>query len=169
MADSPASKERNVVPAQLLDLVHAPNPDNKNCGTPILDGTETDEILRNFSAEPHGAEEDERKYLVRRLTKVGTAAIDFVTLDAQVFYKPHVHQRSDSKIFITEGFGYLLLGKEPGDEMLIPYKPGDSFYVSRGMFHGFLSVSVTHFVSVNDPEILDPVTGAVDLRFRTPR
>jgi len=52
---------------------------------------------------------------------------------------------------------------------LIPYKPGDSFYVSRGMFHGFLSVSVTHFVSVNDPEILDPVTGAVDLRFRTPR
>ena len=44
MADSPASKERNVVPAQLLDLVHAPNPDNKNCGTPILDGTEIDKV-----------------------------------------------------------------------------------------------------------------------------
>ena len=134
MPDSSASKKQYVVPRTLLDLVHAPNPDNNNSGTAILDRVETDQILQNVPATEEGAEKGERAYLVRRLAKVGTAAIDFVTLDSHVLYKPHAHDNSDSKIFINEGFGYLLLRKQPEGEVRHPYKPGDSFYVSRGTY-----------------------------------
>lgn len=169
MQESSDPNKGYVAPRKLLDLVHAFSPDNKNSGTPILDQVETDQILQNVPATPQGAKKDKHKYQVRRLAKVDTAAIDFVTLDGNAFYEPHAHEQSNSKIFINEGFGYLLLSTQQEDEVWHPYKPGDSFYVSCRTFHGFFTASVTHFVSVNDPEIIDAATRAVDLKFRSPR
>jgi hypothetical protein len=164
-----ASKEGYVIPSQLLALVRAANPDNTNNGVPVLNQSETGKILQNVSAEMHGARRNEHKYEVRRLGKVDTAAVDFVKLDSHAAYESHVHQCSDSKIYITQGFGFLILGKKerPQDEVWHPYKPGDTFYVPRGTFHCFFTIWVTHFVSVNDPEILDPQTGHVDIQFET--
>lgn len=149
MPDSSDPKKGYAVPRKLLDLVHAPNPDNRNTATPVLDQTEIDQILENVPALKHGGETGEPQYDVRRLTKAGTAAIDLVTLDSQIVYRPHVHDHSESKIFVVDGFGYLILRERErvGDERLHAYKPGDRLHIPRKTYHGFFAISVTHFIS----------------------
>ena len=166
MEDAFAFGERYAVPSKVLALVHGSNPDNRNGRVPVLDRNETEQILQYVSPEMYGARKNEHKYEVRRLAKVGTAAIDFVKLDSHAAYESHAHEHSDSRIYITEGFGFLILGEgHSNDEVWHPYKPGDAFYVPRGTFHGFFTLWVTHFVSINDPEIRDSQTGHVDIKF----
>jgi quercetin dioxygenase-like cupin family protein len=144
----------------------------QNSGVPVLDQIETAKILHNVRPGRHGGRKgkDEKNYEVRRLKKVGTATIDFMKLDTHKAYPSHRHHYSDSKIYITQGLGFLVLRKgnqHPKDEGWHSYKPGDMFYVTPDTFHGFFTNSETHFVSINDPEILNQETGDVDIEFES--
>ena len=71
-----------------------------------------------------------------------------------------MHHKSDAKIYIVIGDGKIILNGVSTD-----YRPGNNYNVPRGTSHGFRPDTRTLFLSVQNPQIKDPLTGELDVEY----
>lgn len=75
-------------------------------------------------------------------------------------FVPHVHDQVDSTFCVVAGTGTALI-----DGRVSPYRPGDVFGAPAGVPHGFEVATPTMLFTILTGHILDPTTGACDLRY----
>lgn len=83
--------------------------------------------------------------------------IDFVKLYGGTTYEPHVHQKTDAKLYMLSGSGQALIGSNR-----FAYSAGTVIEVPRGTAHGFEVEKETVFLSVQSQAIRDAETGTFD-------
>lgn len=86
--------------------------------------------------------------------------VELVQIRARTHYKKHCHMHSDAVIYIISGSGQLLLGSE-----IIDYKPSIRVAIPQKVMHGFMTDEETLFLSIQNPHIIDPITGSIDIHY----
>lgn len=93
-----------------------------------------------------------------RLGVFGKSSFELVELASGENYPMHRHKKSKAVFHMIIGQGKIILSGKAH-----PYKPGDTFNIPKGMWHGFASKSETLFLSIQTPPIKDPKTGIEDI------
>jgi len=86
---------------------------------------------------------------------------EIVYLEQGRTYPIHVHHNASTKIRIIHGKGQIVL-----DGRVSEYAPGMSFWVTKGVFHGFHVDDETLLLSIQDEPISDPQSGKTDIRYK---
>ncbi|MEK6825509.1 MAG: cupin domain-containing protein [Nanoarchaeota archaeon] len=85
---------------------------------------------------------------------------ELVELKEKEHYPSHVHIHSEATLRVVIGEGDIILeGKEQ------PYHPGKVFHIPKGTSHGFKVKTATLLLSCQEPAIIDPKTGNVDIEY----
>lgn len=95
-----------------------------------------------------------------RLGVFGDKMYELVELNAGQYYPPHIHKSSEANLMFVFGSGKVFLDGEGRN-----YKKGDKVFVGKGMSHGFEVFEQTLFLSVQNPPIIDPKTGKIDIEY----
>ena len=86
--------------------------------------------------------------------------IELVMIQARSNSRRHYHKHSDAVVYIVSGQGKLLLGSEA-----IDYEPNMKIAIPQRTMHGFATDTETVFLSIQNPHIIDPVTGQIDIHY----
>ena len=87
--------------------------------------------------------------------------VEYVTLPKGSIHEKHYHKNSDAFIYIICGDGFVI---GQGDAKY-PYKSGEIFYFEKGTYHGFIVESITQFISIQSPPIINHKDNTEDLHF----
>lgn len=88
--------------------------------------------------------------------------IELVMIKARSNSRRHFHKHSDAVVYIVSGRGKLLLGDEA-----IAYQPNMKIAIPQRTMHGFATDTKTVFLSIQNPHIIDPLTGKVDIHYES--
>lgn len=88
--------------------------------------------------------------------------IELVELQPQFDYSPHYHKKSSAVVYVISGTGVIQLQNN-----LIEYKPGIRIDIPAGVTHGFKTKTRTLFLSIQNPPIINPESGEIDLHYET--
>ena len=86
--------------------------------------------------------------------------VELVQLQPRTHYQKHRHDHSDAVIYIIRGRGRLLLGSD-----VIDYQSSLRVAIPQKVMHGFITEEETLFLSIQNPHIIDPATGRVDIHY----
>lgn len=86
--------------------------------------------------------------------------VELVELRPESEYSPHLHKKSSAVVYVISGMGLFQLA-----EKLIAYQPGLRIDIPAGMLHGFKTKTPTLFLSIQNPPIIDPDNGQIDLHY----
>jgi quercetin dioxygenase-like cupin family protein len=115
--------------------------------------------LREFKAETLFGAAITRLLSRERLSTVG---FDHVRIPKGSALEPHIHEVSESFIYILEGAAVVILDGEN-----YPVGTGDTIYIPRGVSHGFSTPDEeVVLLSVQSPPIY-PEDSAPDINFST--
>ena len=92
------------------------------------------------------------------------AGCDYVQVRPQVVTELHLHERSNTVVFVVSGHGFVEIdGKE------FPVSAGERLEIAAGKAHGFRTdIESLTFVSVSVPPIVSPETGVPDVEVIIP-
>src|SRR3989344_8082873 len=111
-----------------------------------------DEILESIPFRNIKPKTDGQVGLYRVTTRKG--CIEFVSLLPDTSFKLHVHDNTDSWLYILEGSGVITL-----NDMRCQYEIGDVYDIPRGTPHGFETEERTIFLSIQSSKVIDEKTG----------
>ncbi|RDI42085.1 cupin domain-containing protein [Aquicella lusitana] len=86
--------------------------------------------------------------------------VELVVLQPQSRYRPHYHRHSAAVIYIVSGKGTFRLCNTDEE-----YYPGKRILIPAGLLHGFNTDTLTLFLSIQSPPILNRESGSVDLYY----
>ncbi len=87
---------------------------------------------------------------VYRLGMFNDASHDLVELFESEYYPPHYHLEAEGYLHVVLGEGIINIdGKD------FNYKPGSSFFIAKGVKHGFSPKMQTLILSIQSPPVKD--------------
>lgn len=86
--------------------------------------------------------------------------VELVQIQGNHHYQRHCHKHSEAVIYIISGRGKLMLGSQ-----VIDYQPNVRVVIPQNIMHGFITSEETLFLSIQNPHIIDPVTGDIDIHY----
>lgn len=115
-------------------------------------------VLHSLGFTSLTTDEDETLDIARVPSSRG--CVEFIRMPEATDFRPHVHAKSHTWIYVLDGSGHLMLGGERKT-----YAPGSFFDVPARLSHGFSCQRRTLILTMQDPPVRDLESGQIDIYY----